>query len=234
MKYNIISINDERWKYKNKIRAYAEIPEVRIQSFNAHEMDLRSGLRLRNIEINNWGPKIGELGVWLSNFDCWDTVGMMDEPLVVFEDDAIIDPHFFFKASGILEDLPDDWDFCALWVPENQRQDFTYEVTYDHQGDPIITGHRDYEDSLFWHTKRVARVYQGYGMVSLMYSPSGGKKLVDLAREYGIYTPVDCFVYQQAHMGNLNGFAPTPMYANIVSYDWSAQSHVQQTEKVEL
>lgn len=231
MKFNIISINDERKAYKDQIRKHAGMEEVRIPSVNAHKVDLPSELKLRGLENRPWSPKIGELGVWLSNFDCWQWAADNEE-LVVFEDDAIIDNSFSGQLTVLQEDLPDDWDYVALWVPENQEVDYTYNVTFDEKGDPVHQGPAlPYKDSLFRYTRRVAHVYQGYGMVSLMYSPRGAAKLIDLVRSTGIYTPVDCFVYQQAHMGNLKGFAPSPLYANVVKYDWSAASHVQQTER---
>lgn len=234
MKYNIISINDSRKAYTDVIRKCAGFDEVDIPAVNAHEVNLHEELERRGVAHHGdlWGnPKIGELGVWLSNFDCWQWAADNNETLIVFEDDAIIDDTFQEQIKVFSSYLPDDWDFAALWVPENQLIDYNYDVTYNEWGDAVHHGMRLYSDSLFTHTRYTAHVYQGYGMVSLMYSPRGAQKLVDLVRETGIYTPVDCYVYQRAHKGDLNGFAPTPLFANIVKYDWKAVSHVQLTER---
>jgi GR25 family glycosyltransferase involved in LPS biosynthesis len=235
VKYNIITLNDERKIYKDYIRANADIGEVVIPAVDGRAVDIRSELESRGLFTTGWVPRQGEAGVWLSNFDCWEYASKMDEPLIVFEDDAIVEPDFKEKLDALMGELTVPWDYVSLWVPENQRIDYVYNIYFDEKGDPQRIGENlPYDASLFKNTRRTAKVYQGYGMVSLMYSPEGAAKLVELARRYGMYTPVDCFIYQQAHMGNLRGFAPTPVFANVVRYDWKAESHVQQTERVEF
>lgn len=231
LKYTIISINDERDKFKRRTREIVDLPEVHLPAVNGAAVDLAEEYATRGLRRTEWVAKTGEAGVWLSNFDRWSYVAQEDEPLIVFEDDAIVSPYFNKQLGVLMSELPEQWDFVALWVPENQRVDYTYDVVYNEIGDPIIQGNLPYPESMFKHSLTVAHVYQGYGMVALMYSPQGGRKLVELARQYGIYTPVDCFVYQQAHMGNLDGYAPTPLFANMVQYNWNNPSHVQQTER---
>lgn len=235
LKYTIISLNDDRKHYKDNIRKNVVFEEMHVPAYNANEHHPFEGIALRGLNLDPIWPnaKRGELGVWLSNYDRWKLVSTMEEPLIVFEDDAIVDNTFSEKFDAFVRQLPNGWDFAALWVPENQRQDFRYNLTYDWAGNPIVKGMLPAERSLFAvpNSDRVALVYQGYGMVSLMYSPQGGKKLVSLAKQYGITGPVDCWIYEQAHMGNLNGYAPRPEHAEIVTYDWSATSHVQLTER---
>jgi GR25 family glycosyltransferase involved in LPS biosynthesis len=237
MKYNIIRLNDDRKAYFDVLRQILGDGEIDIPAVNATEVNLHEELENRGIEHHGhiWGnPKAGELGVWLSNYDCWFTAAGMDEPLIVFEDDAIVDTFFWEKLYDVYKELPDDWDFVALWVPENQHLDFRYETVYEN-GIPRINRTRgDWETSQYDIGGRYAAlVYQGYGMVSLMYSPKGAQKLIQLTKEYGITGPVDCWIYEQAHMGNLNGYAPRPEQASIVYYDWKAESHVQLTERIQ-
>lgn len=236
MKFNIISINDDRKAYKDAIRSQIGIDEVHVPAFNAYKEDPLAGIKARGLELKpEWNnAKKGELGVWLSNYDCWGYCDMLGEPLVVFEDDAILTPDYNMRFSLLMDELPSDWDFAALWVPGNQLVDYDYDVSYDEAGNPRIGSERKYgPDSYYYRpgTNYAALVYQGYGMVSLVYSPDGARKLVDLAHKRGIDGPVDCWVYQEAHKGNLNGFAPYPWETPIVDYDWAATSHVQQTER---
>jgi GR25 family glycosyltransferase involved in LPS biosynthesis len=237
VKYNIISLNDERLAYKENIRANTEFEEMHHPAVDGRVVDLPTEYSKRGLFPTGWTPKLGEAGVWLSNFDRWEYAATLDEPFVVFEDDAIIGPDFDTNVSVLLEYLPDDWDFCALWVPENQRLDYFYDVEFNEIGDPVHRGpNLSNQRSVFRYGNAnvVALVYQGYGMVSLMYSPVGAAKLVDLARETGVSTPVDCWIYQQAHLGRLNGYAPHPYAPKIVDYDWRAETHIQNTEKVEF
>ena len=234
MKYTIISLDDQRIKYKNALRRNTNIEEIFLPAVNGREVDIPEEYRKRGLWPYGWIPTQGEAGIWMSNFDRWELAGSMDEPLIVFEDDAIISPEFDLKLDYVLKALPDDWDFCALWVPENQRIDYYYNVTFNEIGDPVRVGENlSNQDSIYRinDTNVVSLVYQGYGMVSLMYSPAGGRKLVELSRSTGIYTPVDCWIYQQAHLGNLKGCAPHPFNAGLVTYDWSAQTTVHNSER---
>lgn len=235
MKYTILTINDDRKAYKDKIRQYAGFDEIELPAFNAYEEDPVQGIKDRGLEWKpNWSnAKRGELGVWLSNYDRWAYVDHLGEPLIVFEDDAVIGQDFPWRFDALYQELPDDWDFVALWVPDNQRQDYLYNNVYDECGTPRTNGFLTPDESIFRIPGKsyAALVYQGYGMVSLMYSPNGGRKLVDLAHSQGIDGPVDCWLYAEAHKGNLNGYAPKPEHAEIVTYDWQAVSHVQLTEK---
>lgn len=236
MKYTIITLNNDRKVYKDAIRAHVPYEEIELPAVDGREVDWSTEITERLIHHPGhiWGnPKLGEIGVWLSNYDRWAYVAEMDEPLIVFEDDAVVPPDFAEKLEALMGQLPPDWDFVALWVPENQRIDYLYDVRYE-QGLPrAVGGMRGPETSIYKveGSDRAALVYQGYGMVSLVYSPEGGRKLVALAREYGITGPVDCWIYEHAHMDELKGYAPRPDYADIVTYDWSAVSHVQLTEK---
>lgn len=234
MKFNIISINDDRKVYKDTIRKYVPFDELHMRAFNAHEHNPLRGLAARGLVLSGWdNAKLGELGVWLSNFDRWARVAEMDEPLIVFEDDAAVDDSFASKLRQLIKDVPNDWDFLSLWVPDNQLNDYYYDVSFDETGFPTVHGWKTAEESLFRldNGGSGALVYQGYGMVSLVYSPQGGQKLVELARETGLTGPVDCWIYEQAHRGKLKGYAPRPLYATIVGYDWSQPSHVQDTER---
>lgn len=237
MKYTILSLNDDRKAYFDVLRQIVGEGEIKVPAVDGSAVDLSEELDIRGIEHHGhiWGnPKAGELGVWLSNFDCWYTAATMDEPLIVFEDDAIADPWFHEKLGWLTDELPEDWDFVSLWVPENQRIDFRYETNYENGVPRIERTRGDWEKSQYDIGGRYAAlVYQGYGMVSLMYSPKGAQKLIQLTREYGITGPVDCWIYEQAHIGNLNGYAPRPEQASIVHYDWKAQSHVQLTERIQ-
>jgi len=232
MKYNIISINNKRAEYKKAIRANAGMEELMIHSVNGQEVDVQRLTKVYGIKWTEWQPSYGEVGIWLSNYLRWYRVSKMDEPLVVFEDDAIIDADFSTHIHTIVSQLPDNWDFVSLWVPDNQRIDYRYNLSYNENGDPQIYGMRpDGLPSYFdFGSEDLAKVYQGYGMVATMYSPAGGVKLMKLTKKYGMRTPVDCFIFQEAHKGALNGFAPKPDKV-FVSYDWP-ETQIHNTELI--
>jgi GR25 family glycosyltransferase involved in LPS biosynthesis len=194
-------------------------------------------LEKRSLFIDGWtNAKQGEVGVWLSNYDRWKLASMLDEPLIVFEDDAMPHPGFNLYMDDIFRDLPPDWDFMSLWIPDNQKIDYLYDIAFDDQGKHIFLNRpwKTNETSLYRvdNSNTVALAFQGYGMVSLMYSPTGANKLLHLSRETGLTGPVDCWLFQQAHRGLVQGYSCHPHFAHVVRYDnWEGISHVQQTDK---
>lgn len=234
MNYTIISINDDRAEYKRMIRERTAFPEVVVPAFNARENDPIAELARRDLRVNNeyqWYPSRGELGIWLSVINAWEYAADSGETLVVFEDDAIPDPNFGEMVKYYCEELPGDWDYMALWVPENQKQDYYYNVTYDENGYPSIRGTLPEEQSLFrMEHPKLAKVYQGYGGVALMYSPAGAAKFLDLIRKQGLWSTSDCYLYLAAHAGWVNGYAPHPNVEMPVHYDWSATTTIHDTE----
>jgi hypothetical protein len=237
LKYTIISLNDDRKFYKDLIRERVKYEEVEMAAVDGRRIELLPEVRKRGLDVVGWGnAKLGEIGVWLSNFDRWELAAGMDEPLIVFEDDAMPSPAFNIYMEELMQDVPDDWDFVSLWIPDNQKRDFYYDIDFDEQGRHIWTTRpwRTDENSVYrlGDSRRVAVAYQGYGMVSLMYSPQGAAKLVDLARETGLTGPVDCWIFEQVHRGKVRGYACHPQFSHVVRYDnWEGTSHVQQTEK---
>lgn len=233
MKFSIITLDHpEREHYREAIRRFVPYDEVTIPAVDGRMVNVKEEWAKRDIPLASWTYKMGEAGVWLSNFDNWQWAADNNEELIVFEDDAVVNAGFVQHFDNFYNHLPPEWDFASLWVPENQRVDYQYDVSWDINGDPVHEGPtRHYADSQFKYNLFAAHVYQGYGMVSLMYSPTGAAKLIERARATGPYTPVDCWVYQQAHLGWLDGYAPTPIFCKIVSYDWSAETTVQRTER---
>lgn len=237
MKYTIISLNDDRSFYKELIRKRVKYEEVSLPAVDGRVVDINKELERRSLFINGWtNAKKGEVGVWLSNYDRWKYAKHMDEPFLVFEDDAMPNVAFNMYMDDIFKDLPDDWDFFALWVPDNQKRDYLYDIDFDEHGNHIWNdrGFKDNETSNYRveNSNVVSLAYQGYGMVSLMYSPSGAAKLVELALRTGLTGPVDCWIFQQAHRGLVKGYTCHPHFTHLVRYDnWEGVSHVQHTEK---
>lgn len=228
MNYCIISLDDARKAYKERIRERVNLPEISVEAFDGRRDDPVAEVGRRGYRISSqqkhWGiPKRGELGCWISHMNAWELCVETGESLVVFEDDAIPALGFDSALDPFLADLPDNWGFMSLWVPPDQLQDYQYSVEYDwYDGAARILGTK-WGESDYKFTETLAKVYQGYGMVATLYSPHGAKILLDAAAEMGLYSPVDCFLYLTAHTfrtPRLYGFAPAPTDAHLVGYDW--------------
>ena len=217
------------------IRKRVHLEEVDVPAINAYEVDIHDELERRRLSITFPGMfSKGEIGIWLSTFDCWKWAVDNDEELLVFEDDAI--PHINFKHMfrELYPELPKDYDFFVLWIPDNQLIDYVYDVVYDEEGLPTHVGpnKNSITSNYNFGAIRLARVYNGYGNVAQLYSPKGGKTFIELAQKTGIYTPADCFLYQNAHAGRAIGYGPKPNRAKLVSYDWKAVTTVHTEDRV--
>lgn len=222
--YAIVSIDDSREITKANIREHVEGFEVN----NIGYCDARLGNNMKfPLELTTkWTLTRAEQAIWHSMANCWDWAATNDKPLLVFEDDAIIDQDFQHNFDYLRSCLPEDWDFMSLWVPPNQEQDYFYNVTYDDEGTPDINGRLPNFMSYynFDQDGPLANVYQGYSYVCTYYSPTGAAKILELALERGMYTPADCFLFLMAHSGRLNGYAPKPTYPRFIWHDDSRPS----------
>ncbi len=232
MKYSIISIDDSRAKYKEKIRARVSLDEVHIPATNGTVVDLDAELAKRGIPLGGYWFSKGELGVWISTFDQWVWTYENDEDLVVFEDDAIPTKQFNEMLDEFNSELPPNYAFLSLWVPKNQYPDFLYDAKFDADGNWEKVGNdKNAITSLYnYGAMRVSRAYQGYGNVAMQYSSLGAKQLIDRARLKGIVEPVDCFIFTSSRIGQVEGFAPKPHWNKAVEYDWAAPTTVHHTE----
>lgn len=224
IEYTIVSIDESRSENKTNLRNVVKIPE-------ANSIEFIDGRELKEFPYNvNYDATSGELGIWLSHLNCWKYLAESQlDALLVFEDDAIISEDFLDDLNTYINELPSDWDVLALFVPEHQRKFYGRRVMYyDRQtGLPIGPGKSKEAikvDSFEYGSSFLAKAYQDYSCVTMLYSKIGAQKLLRYLNEYGIIRPVDCFIYLMAHLDKLNVFAPKPSSKQIVSHNWNLPS----------
>lgn len=235
MRYIILSIDDSRKEKKQNIRkVLSPWSESFIECINGYKMEELKSARLLT-GIKDAPMLAGELGVWYSTANAWINVAN-NGPAVVLEDDALLREDFIAEFDKAIEDLPEDADFLSLFIPYNQTQDFYYMVSYDEEGLPNIqaTGVPEKQSIFYVGSQQIAKAYMGYGNVAIYYTQKGAHKLLNIAKERGIYTPVDCFLYLQAHSGNINGYALHPRLHGLVDVDWQAETLIHTGNRIEL
>lgn len=213
MKYFILSINDDRKSKKDAIHQKMEefgCPLIEgVQCVDGS----RTPPEELELSVEPYLLK-GEWGVWGSNYQL---LSHINEPTLVFEDDAILKGNFHMDW---VENLPEDWDFAAIWVPDNQRIDITYKQVYDsHTGVPreVRDGEKPYEYMI--DNPYFAKAYNGYGGVAIAYSKQGANKILSWIKTHKIDQPYDTWLYTSSHLGYLNGYSLKPS-KQIVDYDW--------------
>lgn len=236
MKYTIISVSNKREESKRAIRqelsAHEEVTEVQ---FCGPADDKIGRMKDYGLDFDDsyWHPQTGELGIWLSTYACWQWCVDNNEPLRYFEDDAIIKPGFDDWYNGLFEpdftQEPLTPDAISLIVPFNQYNDFTLQYF---QPNAMMAYPDGAPDNLVGY-KKICRAYQGYCNVAMELYPAGAAKLIDAAHRYGIYTPIDCFIFEQAqddvrrrNPTRLNVLTPKPEFATGVDVDWNAETHI--------
>lgn len=237
--YTIISIGDTRADNKEKIRnTINSIPEVTDVEF-CKAADLRQLKRFKdrfpnlNPDENIWMPTLGEYGIWMSQASCWQYAIDNNINLIALEDDALVQDNFDRVLEQYLSETPEGWDFISLCVPGNQLGDISYRVVYDDNGVPktrVRAGETPYK--FRFGSRIMARAYQGYCCVATLYSPKGAARLLEIANEKGVYTPVDCFLFLEAHGKNqVQAYAPTPDAERIVDIDWATPTTIHNTDR---
>lgn len=248
MKYAIMSIDESRSAKKTAIRnTISAWKEIKFPCVNGHNREELKKFQLENPWVwmsysrthrDTWTAKAGELGVWYSTINAWKWIAVRpnEEYLIVLEDDALLDPAFDFYAQEIIDNTPPDFDFITLFVPPNQKEDYyCWTPIEPDDGFPDLK-HRirvppDGPDQ--WKVNDiVAKAYPNYSNVAMVYSSKGAQNLMAEVKRRGIFTPVDCFVYQIANLEEIKGYAPHPKYKDFVSVDWKAPTLIHETEKV--
>jgi hypothetical protein len=225
-----MSIDDSRIEKMNAIRhnlrEFEETLDIKYIDGRVSS-NLEDARKIYTNVTKHWMGSPGEEAIWYGQMNAWKWAAEHGD-LLVIEDDAMVELDFAEHFKSMIDDLPDDWDFFSVFIPDNQQNDFYYNVYYDKDGCPHSNGFPDRYDEgsplYLIGSDKIARVYQGYSCVATLYSQRGAEKLLSLVDEYGIYTPVDCFLFIEAHRGHLNGYTPRPDYKRIVFIDWNAPS----------
>lgn len=232
--YTIISINDSRREKKDAIRSTLKHgKEISTKSVDGKNLELVES-EMKRLGVRQETPfKMGEFGVWLSFLNCWEKSAETGD-LLVFEDDALLDEEFEEYFQEYMENAPEPMDFVSIFVPENQRQDYYYNVQYNSEGLPKShRGTKSFKDSVFnVNHPYISKAYQGYSCVCTYFTQEGSAKLLERVRTTGMYTPVDCFMFLQAHAGHIEGYALNPTVKQIVSIDWGAPTLIHDTEVI--
>jgi GR25 family glycosyltransferase involved in LPS biosynthesis len=157
---------------------------------------------------NGW--KLGELGIWASNYSAWKNFGKSEhEMLMLMEDDIVLSKVFNEKLCKYLEELPDDWDFFTVYIPSFGN--IRYKVN---------------KLGLDIGKENVCKVYQSWSCLCYVVSKSGAKKLLKEVQK-PVTSPIDHWLFYNE---NLNGYAIKMEKGNICDI-YKMDSTVQSAEK---
>jgi GR25 family glycosyltransferase involved in LPS biosynthesis len=164
---------------------------------------------------NNFNPKfnfkIGEVGVWASNYTAWNNFIKTDyDAALLFEDDLLLSEDFYEQLNNLIVHLPDDWDFFSVFCHPNQAERYFKELQVN---------------------EFIVHAYQDWSMLCYMVSKSGAKKALEFMKS-GFDQPIDWFVFRNQEVFNV--YTLHPSMQNIVALVNLPTTIQQVEERVEV
>ena len=225
--FNIFHVNGETEILKKRTRLTEKATEQLLNSFEKIETptiiiknktQVKDFYKKENIKIdpkghNGNGWKLGELGIWASNYSAWKNFANSGhEMLMLMEDDIVLSKNFNERLSTYLEELPDGWDFFTVYIPSFGN--IRYKVN---------------KKGLSIGKENVCKVYQSWSCLCYVVSKSGAKKLLNEVQN-PVTSPIDHWLFYNE---NLNGYA-IKMEKNNICEIYKMDSTVQSAEKHDM
>lgn len=121
-------------------------------------------------------PSAGVVGVWASNYLAYKAfLDSTYDTLIIFEDDILISKNFKAVTEAYLRELPTDWDFFSLFVPDDSL--FAFNQSKEIGRDNVCIS------------------YQQWSCAGYVVSRSGAEKAINDIESRGINCPVDWYIF---------------------------------------
>ena len=235
MKFGIISVDDSRKEFTDKIRSQFS-DEVSIESFDARGLD-RAALEE---ELSNRGLKFadfwlgfawsaGDIGGYIGHYNAWKKTVELNEPLLVFEDDADLPDDFSDTLEEVMNEVSDNFGVVGLTVHEQEQPFYITKMTYGKYGEPYpVSRIRLGEVSPFeYGSEKMALAYQNWALTATIYSPAAAGRLVEVTEQLGIHMNADMLVWARCHLGEYSGYSPKPSYLGKFPKFYTGQSLIR-------
>lgn len=211
MKYAIIYVNDrarENIDYnKSILKNHDYVSDI--EFFNGNVGNAWDVINHRQIRTDTWSPYDGrsfpplpgEYGIWLSTINVWDYVINNDlDSILVMEDDVRLIKSAADNLKIFLNELPAGWDFLSLYYFE---------------------GHNGFDETTDIGAKYIHKsTNQPAAGQAIVYSRSGAAKLRKLVQRKGIEYTSDCFIFEQARIGAVNGYSIIPNKKSFLIHEY--------------
>ena len=172
-------------------QSLSNIEELNVSTVNySNENEIKEFVNKFSEFKPNRNFKVGELGVWASNYQAWNEFLKSDyDALLLFEDDIKIDDNFLDGMNEYLNRLPSGWDFFSPYVHWWQSENI-YNSYRDDIGD---------ED--------LCRSYQSWSLACYFISKNGIKKALEDLKN-GFEDPVDWYIFKNKELFNIYTLKP--------------------------
>ena len=151
-------------------------------------------------------PTSGAMGVWISNYLAYKKFLETDNDILfLFEDDAMVSENFFEVASSYYPQLPENWDFWALFVPDDCRQWYFY----PRANQPWVRSNDGGPTTYDMGLPDVCRNYQDWSCAGYAVSRKGAELAVADVEANGISNPIDWYIFNVRHLDSQTQYFDT-------------------------
>jgi GR25 family glycosyltransferase involved in LPS biosynthesis len=218
MKYCIISINDRAknvvLQNKKILHNFEYIDSIKY--CDAKKENPWNVLNKMNIRTDTWSPYYakrgeplsGEIGIFTSLAIVYDFIEQNNlEHILVLEDDAQLSDNFVNLLNLALRDTPKDFDFLCLYSNSHENQ--------------VVTDRTNINKKYIHKAKN-----QGSGILGMVYSLNGAKKLLKLMKLKGTESTIDDFIFQQVRLNLINGYIIKPDFPKMMEHSGNIESTI--------
>lgn len=149
--------------------------ESDLLSFYNHNKDFTIDPNGYNLDsIQGW--KLGELGIWASNYIAWKNFLKTDaDYLILMEDDIVIKENFFNLLEKYMLEVKVEWDMFSFFIPPDQFAAYTENISI---------------------SENLSYSYQDWSCACYILSRSGAEKALNYMSP-SVSLPLDWFFFRQ-------------------------------------
>jgi hypothetical protein len=172
----------ERLAQFNSTNGHLGLPVEVVAATEGREVDFRELVQLDLVdpEIHDWDAEgvANALSHWL----CWHQAVETQRPTCVFRDSAVLRRDFVPRALGLVDAVPDGWEFLQLGCDTQSGIDF--QITPDCRYRGRFTRGTALEEDLeiFVATATPVvplRLFNAFGAFAYVVTPAGAQRLID-------------------------------------------------------
>lgn len=145
----------------------------------------------------------GIIGIVASNYLAYKRFLETDKDVMfLFEDDALVSANFAQIAEQYIRELPEDWEFFTLFVPDDCIQWFSY----PRANQPWVKSNDGGPTTYDLGKPNVVRSYQDWSCAGYAVSRRGAEAAVEDLEANGISDPIDWYIFNLRHLGGQKYF----------------------------
>lgn len=139
------------------------------------------------------GWKLGEIGIWASNWLAWKNFLNSDaDYLILMEDDIVVEPDFKYFLVDYINELPQDWDVLHMFAPADQFHKYSLE-------------------SHGIGKNCICKAYQDWSCLCYIINKRSAQKMIE--KSYMANLPLDWYMFRQQNIFNVYSIKPTENFA---------------------